>query len=121
MRLMLKRRTSDKAKGRLKRKIRIRKKVTGTTERPRLAIFRSANHIYAQIVDDAKGVTLAESSSLKMSKQAGRDLAKAVGEDIAKKAQGKKIDTVVFDRGGFGYHGRIKALAEAAREAGLKF
>ena len=121
MRLFLKRKTNAKAKGRLKRKVRIRKKVSGTAERPRLCVFRSTAHIYAQIVDDVSGKTLASASSLKMDKKAGKDLAAAVGAEVAQKASEKNIKNVVFDRGGFVYHGRIKALADAAREAGLVF
>ena len=89
--------------------------------RPRLSVFRSGRHIYAQVIDDVSGKTLAASSSLKMDAQAGKDRAKAVGEDIAKKAMEKNIKDVVFDRGGFIYHGRVKALADSAREAGLNF
>jgi large subunit ribosomal protein L18 len=112
---------------RLRRHGRVRKKVFGTTERPRLSIFRSANHIYAQIIDDVKGVTLASAATMdadtkaKISSGGNIDAAKAVGELVAKRALEKKIDKVVFDRGGFLYHGRVKALAEAAREAGLEF
>lgn len=121
MRLLLKRRTSEKVKSRLKRKIRIRKKIQGSSERPRLSVFRSSTHIYAQIIDDVTGKTIVSASSLKASKKSGKDLAKDVGTEIAEKAIAKEIKDVVFDRGGFVYHGRIKVLAEAAREAGLKF
>ena len=121
MRLLLKRRTSEKVKSRLKRKIRIRKKIQGSSERPRLSVFRSSTHIYAQIIDDVTGKTIVSASSLKASKKAGKDLAKDVGTEIAENAIAKEIKDVVFDRGGFVYHGRIKVLAEAAREAGLKF
>ena len=106
---------------------RIRKKIQGTGERPRLNIFRSLNHIYAQIIDDVKGVTLASASSLDkdvraVSKAGGNAAgAKSVGTEIAKRAKSKGIETVVYDRGGYNYHGRVKVLAEAAREAGLKF
>ena len=106
---------------------RIRKKVEGTTERPRLAVFRSQNHIYAQLIDDAQGKTLCAASSLdkdlKAAKKRGGDVAaaKAVGNLIASRAKEKGVLAVVFDRGGFQYHGRVKALAEAAREGGLKF
>ena len=105
---------------------RIRKKVDGTTERPRLCVFRSNKHIYAQIVDDTKGSTLVAASSLeeeaKTSKGGGNiAAAKAVGAVVAKRAIGKGIQAVLFDRGGYIYHGRVKALADAAREAGLKF
>ena len=106
---------------------RIRKKIQGTGERPRLNIFRSLNHIYAQIIDDVKGVTLASASSLdkeiRAVNKAGGSAAgaKSVGTEIAKRAKSKGIETVVYDRGGYNYHGRVKVLAEAAREAGLKF
>ena len=107
---------------------RIRKRVAGTPERPRLAVFRSQSHIYAQLIDDEAGKTVAHASSLdkdlrgdKKKKGATIDAAKAVGSLIATRAKEKGVDTVVFDRGGFQYHGRIKALADAAREAGLKF
>ncbi|MFA6034535.1 MAG: 50S ribosomal protein L18 [Myxococcota bacterium] len=112
---------------RLLKKGRIRKKIAGTTERPRLAVFKSNRHIYAQIIDDSKGVTLAAASTLdetiaaeaKALKKA--DEAKKVGELLAKRCLEKNITQIVFDRGGFPYHGRVKALAEAARGAGLKF
>ena len=106
---------------------RIRKKVTGTAAKPRLAVFRSDKHIYAQAIDDGTGRTVAHASTLDADlkgqvKRGGNvDAAKAVGEAIAKHLKAKGIETVVFDRGGYLYHGRIKALAEAAREAGLKF
>lgn len=110
-----------------KRRQRIRNKITGTAERPRLSVFRSLNHIYAQIIDDTKGVTLVSTSTidngLKGQLEAGGDVqaAQAVGKAIAEKALNQGIKQVVFDRGGHIYHGRIKALAEAAREAGLDF
>jgi large subunit ribosomal protein L18 len=106
---------------------RIRKKLAGTPARPRLAVFRSQTHIYAQIIDDDGGKTLAAASSLdkdlKAQHKRGADIAaaKAVGGLIATRAKEKGIEAVVFDRGGFQYHGRIKALADAAREGGLKF
>lgn len=102
---------------------RIREKLSGTTERPRLNIYRSLNHIYAQVIDDSKGVTLASASSLAAKLKTGGNVAaaKEVGKLVAEKAQEKGIKKVVFDRGGFLYHGRIKALADAAREAGLEF
>ncbi|OGQ51177.1 MAG: 50S ribosomal protein L18 [Deltaproteobacteria bacterium RIFCSPLOWO2_02_FULL_53_8] len=117
----------EKTTGLERRKIRVRKKVTGTAERPRLNVFRSNKHIYAQVIDDTKGMTLA-SASTKAKELAGKaaelnkvDVAKKVGEAVAKIALGKGIDKVVFDRGGNIYHGRIKSLADGAREAGLKF
>jgi len=105
--------------------VRIRKKVRGTAERPRLAVFRSISHIYAQLIDDASGVTLCSASTVEKSggiKNGGNvEAAKAVGKLIAERAKEKGITSVVFDRGGFLYHGRIKSLAESAREAGLQF
>jgi len=115
-----------------KRHLKIRKKVIGTANRPRLSVFRSLNNIYAQLIDDSKGVTLASASDIK-AKPAGKTkkgegeragkIASAyeVGKAIAEKAKAKKIEEVVYDRGGFQYHGRIKALAEGARDGGLKF
>src|SRR5215212_6818568 len=118
----------DKAKERVisrgRIKDRIRRKVTGTSERPRLAVFRSLKHIYAQVIDDAAGTTIASASSRDEdagTKGANAAAAKAVGALIAKKAQDKGIKRVVFDRGGYLYHGNIKALADAARENGLEF
>lgn len=107
----------------LKRKSRVRAKISGTNAQPRLAVFRSLKHIYAQIIDDAKGVTLvsAADTELKAEKMKKVDKAKAVGKLIAEKALVKKISQVVYDRGGNKYHGRVKALAEGAREGGLKF
>lgn len=106
------------------RQDRIRRKIMGTAERPRLHVFRSGKHIYAQVIDDLAGKTLASSSTLEKGHKGVGDTidgAKKIGSAIAGKAKALKIDTVVFDRGGFQYHGRIKALADAAREAGLKF
>ena len=106
---------------------RIRQKMQGTTERPRLNVYRSLNHIYAQIIDDEKGETLAAASSVEKETRAslktGADVgaAKAVGKLVAQRALGKGITDVIFDRGGYRYHGRVRALAEAAREGGLKF
>lgn len=101
---------------------RMRFRITGTPERPRLAVFRSAKHIYAQIIDDVQGVTLVSASTLNVNAEGTKtDVAKAVGEAVAKKALDAGITKVVFDRGGNIYHGRIKALAEGAREAGLDF
>jgi len=113
-----------KLRKRLRNKARIRKKIFGTSEAPRLNIFRSGRHIYAQIIDDIKGVTLYSYSSLNDKKSiqgAPVEKARQVGLLLAKKALSKKINKVIFDRGGFIYHGRVKALAEGAREAGLKF
>lgn len=107
---------------RIKRHNRIRKNLNGSAELPRLNIFRSNTNIYAQIIDDENGTTLASASSkeLKLEKN-NIETAKLVGKEIAKKAKEKKITEVVFDRGGYLYHGRVKALADSAREAGLKF
>jgi large subunit ribosomal protein L18 len=108
---------------RVRKHVRVREKVSGTSEKPRLCVFRSNKHISCQVIDDVKGVTLASSSSveLKLNDGGNQEGAKKVGEDIAKKCLEKKITSVVFDRAGYIYHGRVKALAEAAREAGLKF
>ena len=109
---------------RTRRHMRIRKKLSGTAERPRLCVYRSNSNIYAQIIDDVAGNTLVSASTLDKeikTKYANKQAAKEVGLLIAKKAGAKNIDTVVFDRGGYIYHGVIKELAEAAREGGLKF
>lgn len=117
----------DRKAVRAKRRMRLRNKLRGTTERPRLSVFRSLNNIYAQIIDDEKGVTLAAASSLspelkeKVSTGGNIEAAKAVGELIAKKALDAGIKNVVFDRAGYIYHGRVKSLADAAREGGLEF
>lgn len=117
----------DKNKARLKRHLRVRKKIQGTAERPRLNVYRSAKHIYAQIIDDVAGVTLASASTVdkELSKEIGNggnvESARKVGELIAKRGKEKGVKNVVFDRGGYLYHGRIQALADAAREAGLEF
>ena len=114
-------------KGRQTRQRRIRKKISGTDSRPRLAVFRSARHIYVQAIDDDQGNTLAFSSTLAIQKSlkkiysGNKDAAKAVGAEIAKKLLDKSISSAVFDRGGYVFHGRVQALAEGAREAGLKF
>jgi len=102
---------------------RIRQKLSGTAERPRLNVYRSLNHIYAQVIDDQKGETIVSASTLAMKSKTGGNVAaaKEVGKAIAERAVEKGVKSVVFDRGGFLYHGRIKALADAAREAGLEF
>ena len=102
---------------------RIRRRVHGTEERPRLAVFRSLKHIYAQVIDDQKGHTVAAASSTEKEGANGGNVAgaKAIGKLVAQRARDKGIKAVVFDRGGYLYHGRVKALAEAAREAGLEF
>lgn len=112
---------------RLVRHARLRRKVRGTPERPRLAVFRSLNHVYAQVIDDTHGDTLAAASSLEPQIKQQKDgkpkieVSKLVGTLIAQRAKWKSINTVVFDRGGYKYHGRTKALADAAREGGLVF
>lgn len=117
----------DRKAARLRRHRRLRKRVSGTPERPRLAVFRSLKHIYAQIIDDVSGRTLVAASTLDpdlkgtLQSTGNIEAAKAVGQLIAKRALAKGIDKVVFDRGGHIYHGRVAALAEAAREAGLNF
>jgi len=111
---------------RKRRHARVRRKVSGTSERPRLNVFRSLKHIYAQVIDDTQGVTLAAASSLEADKSESLkdktrlEQAAVVGELVAKRAQEAGITQVVFDRGGYKYHGRVKALAEASRKAGLK-
>ncbi|MEY4617168.1 MAG: hypothetical protein RJB66_2128 [Pseudomonadota bacterium] len=122
MRIVLKKHTSPKVNGRLKKKLRIRKKVAGSSERPRLCVFKSAKHIYASLIDDNSGKTLFAFSSLNVDdKLNGVDMAKKVGVELAKKALAGKVSAVVFDRNGFIYHGRIKSLADGAREGGLNF
>ncbi len=108
---------------RVRKHERVREKISGTSEKPRLCVFRSNKHISCQVIDDVKGVTLCSSASdsLKLKNGGNLDGAAKVGEDIAKKCAAKKITTVVFDRAGYIYHGRVKALAEAARKNGLKF
>lgn len=119
--------TSPKHQARIQRHVRVRKRVVGTPERPRLCVFRSLNHIYAQIIDDKKGVTLASASTIDKGTRilaVGKskiEQAKVVGQLVAERALGVGIKQVVFDRGGFIYHGRVKALANASREAGLEF
>ena len=113
----------DKNISRVRRHARVRAKISGTSEAPRLCVYRSNKNIEAQIIDDTKGVTLVSSSSMALKLENGSNIeaAKTVGKDIAEKALAKKIKKVVFDRSGYIYHGRVKALAEAAREAGLDF
>jgi len=121
---------SSKDQTRQKVHTRIRKKILGTSERPRLNVYRSTNHIYVQVIDDAQGVTLVSATSVEKGKGIKGDkrptggnlsAAKEVGKLIAERAQQKGINKVVFDRGGYLYHGRVKALADAARAAGLEF
>ena len=117
----------DKNAERKRRHVRVRKNVKGTAERPRLSVYRSTNHIYAQLIDDTKGVTLASASTLEKAVKAeiaGKtksEAAKIVGKIAGERAKKKGIEAVVFDRGGYLYTGRVQALADGAREAGLKF
>ncbi|QVK21436.1 50S ribosomal protein L18 [Mycoplasmatota bacterium] len=111
----------DRNGSRMKRRRRIRGKISGTPSVPRLSIFRSNTNIFAQVIDDENGVTLASASSLKLENGANIEGAKEVGTLVSKVASEKGITKVVFDRSGYLYHGRVKALAEAAREAGLEF
>ena len=114
----------DKNTARLKRHARVRKKISGTAARPRLNVFRSTKHIYAQLIDDVAGVTLASASSMEKGFEGfggNKEAAKKVGMAIARKAQEKGISEIVFDRSGYIYHGRVNELAEGAREGGLKF
>ncbi len=112
---------------RIRRHERVRNKVSGTTERPRLSVFRSLNHIYAQVIDDTKGVTLASASTVdpeitgNLDGKAKKSQAELVGQMVAKRAKEKGVEAVVFDRGGYKYNGRVQALADAARKEGLKF
>ncbi len=115
---------TDRKFERTRRHIRVRRKISGTAERPRLCIYRSNTNLYVQVIDDVAGNTLVQASTLDKdvkTKYANKEAAKELGTLIAKKALNKKIDTVVFDRGGYIYHGVVKELAEAAREGGLKF
>ena len=120
-------RTRDRKQRRQRIKRRYRATVRGSAERPRLAVYRSLRHVYAQLVDDEKGVTLAAASTLEkglageLTAKGNVEAGRLVGRAIAERAKEKGVETVVFDRGGFPYHGVIKAVAEAAREAGLKF
>ena len=109
---------------RKRRHRRVRGKISGTPDRPRLNVFRSEKHIYAQVIDDTKGMTLCSASSLEKTFEgsgSNKEAARKVGKTVAERAVAKGIDVVVFDRGGYIYHGRVKELAEAARESGLKF
>ena len=115
-----------KLRGRARRKQRIRKKLLGTAESPRFTVFRSAKHIYAQVIDDMSGATLASASTVDKSHKGNlqgnkSDSASKIGAAIAEKCKAKNIESVVFDRNGYQYHGRVKAVAEAAREGGLQF
>lgn len=122
IRIKLKNRTDSKVNKRLKNKARIRKKVDGSHDRPRLCVYRSGKHIYAQIVDDSTGKTMVAFSTLEgnLTKK-NIEMCKQVGQEIAKRALAKEIKNVVFDRSGYVFHGRVKAVADGAREAGLSF
>ena len=111
----------DRRTARLRRKRSIRKQVNGVGDRPRLSVFRSARHIYAQVIDDSQGKTIAHASSVTGPGASKVESAKSVGSAVAKACIDKGVEQVVFDRGGYRYHGRVRALAESAREAGLKF
>jgi large subunit ribosomal protein L18 len=119
--------TSTRRAARIRRHIRVRKKLSGTSERPRLNVFRSLEHIYAQVIDDNNGITIVSASTLdtdlrgELAKLSKTEQAKAVGKAVAERAKAQGIETVVFDRGGYPYHGRVKALADGSREAGLQF
>ncbi len=113
--------TPSKEYQRKRRHNKIRSKISGTAKKPRLSVFRSNSAIYAQLVDDTQGKVIVSASSLKAKKGKSTEAAKQVGTELAKAAKGKKITTCVFDRGGYLYHGRVKALAEGAREGGLQF
>ena len=112
---------NKKTDKRIRLKKKIRAKISGNENCPRLSVFRSNNYVYAQLIDDTKGITLASSSDMKLEKGTKTERAKFVGAEVAKISIAKGVNTCVFDRNGFKYTGRIKALAEAAREAGLKF
>lgn len=112
---------AKKVQLRMRRKLRIRKKIAGTMERPRLSIFRSARHITAQVIDDLSGKTLVAIHSYESKGRANKEVCSKLGRELAVKCKAAKIDSVVFDKNGFQYHGRIQALADGAREGGLQF
>ena len=123
MRIRTSKHSSVKDTAREKKRMRIRRKIKGSGERPRLSVFRSARHMYAQLIDDVTGATIVSASTLDVEglKNANKDTAKAIGQELAKRAMSKNIKSVVFDRNGYLYHGRVKSLAEGAREGGLDF
>ena len=122
MRISFRKSTSPKVIGRLKKKARVRKKIKGDAERPRLSVFRSTRHIYAQIIDDVSGKTIVSASTVtEKTDGTGKEAAVKVGKAIAVAAKSKNISSVVFDRNGYLFHGRVKAVADGAREAGLSF
>ena len=119
------RKARDRRRARIRRHARVRKRVTGVTNHPRLAVFRSARHIYAQVIDDVNGRTIASASTLDASlrgdKKAKKDAAHSVGSLVAERAKAAGVSRVIFDRGGYAYHGRVAKLADGAREGGLEF
>lgn len=124
MKLKIKKKTHPKRHSRLRNKLRIRKRITGTAKRPRLTFFKSLNHVYSQLIDDSLGHTLVASSSLEFKKKETqkmtmKELSKQLGADIAKKSISKNIKFVVFDRSGYKYHGKVQSFVEAARKGGL--
>ncbi len=121
MRIQIPKHATPKSLRRIKKKLRVRKKVIGSAERPRLSIYRSTRNIFAQLIDDTAGKTLVSVSSFKLDTAANKDSAIKLGQEIAQAALKNNISQVVFDRNGYIYHGRVKAFADAAREAGLKF
>jgi len=121
MRLDFSKNTSTRVKNRLKNKVRIRRKLSGTDSKPRFCVFKSSKHIYAQLIDDVSETTLFSQSTLKMDKSGNCEGAKEVGRLIAEAAKEKNFLEVVFDRSGYRFHGKVKAVADGAREAGLKF
>lgn len=122
MKVLIKKSYSERLSARLAKKVRIRKKIKGSAEKPRLCFYRSLSHVYAQLIDDVNHKTILSVSSLNIDKKASlKSMATEVGKLVAQKAKEAKISNVVFDRNGFIYHGRVKAFADAARENGLKF
>lgn len=121
MRVHISKHLAPKTVNRIKKKLRVRKKVLGTTERPRLSLYRSSRNFYAQIIDDSTGNTILSVSTYKADVSANRESAISLGKELAEKALKHKISQVVFDRNGYLYHGRVKAFADAVREGGLKF
>lgn len=113
--------TTKKTLGREKRRLRVRSRVSGTAEKPRLCVFRSTRGNYAMLIDDKSGKTLASASDMKEAKKGNMESAKKTGQKLAEEAKKKNIETCVFDKGGYKYHGKVKAIAEGAREGGLKF
>ncbi len=121
MRVHIPKHAAPKELNRIKKKLRVRKKISGTAERPRLSVYRSAKNLLAQLIDDTTGKTLVSVSTVKGDERGNRENAVKLGQEIAQKAIKSNISAVVFDRNGYIYHGRVKAFADAAREAGLKF